>query len=100
MLMKRVLLIALAVVVLAGAGVLSALHYQNYKTKKTNQAQTEAANQAAAQERERSQLVQRQLITEGRLQKMTAECQKGKAIYDTYLPTTVKNRTQAPNCIQ
>lgn len=91
--MKKILLIALAAVVVVGGGVLAVRHYQTYKTNK-QRSDAIAAHQAEVEQQEQAQKLA-QAVEDFQLQH--TECLKGKAIYDT-LPAVTKAKVQAPNC--
>lgn len=94
--MKKLLLVALAAVVVAGASVLVVGHYHDYKNKKTQQpaVQMVPASDLQALQTTTSKELKDLQDDNGRL---LAECQKGAAAYAKLSPL-VKNQTSAPQC--
>lgn len=97
LMIRKILLVALAAVVVLGAGVAATLHYEKYQNKKSAEAQAtqqveanKVAEVKAAADAEYQALV-------GRFNALRAECDKGKVAYDQ-LPTYLKNRVPSPVC--
>ena len=80
--MKKYLLIAVATLVVLGAGVLSALHYQKYQTKQV-QAQvskeTKLTQELAVEKAKHAKLV-------GQYEKLRTECERGSGAYGSLTP--------------
>jgi predicted negative regulator of RcsB-dependent stress response len=94
---KKLILTVVAVVVLAGLGVLVVRHYHQYKNQKA-QAQATASKRvvdqvAAAQNV--AALKEAQLVAD--YNALEQECQKGVTAYGQ-LPAALKAKLPAPNC--
>lgn len=91
--LKKVLIIALAVAVLAGVGVLSVQHYRQYKNKQDHAKAVTAQNVAI----EQKAVIDHQTRLQAAYDKLYVECGKGKAAYDQ-LPALTKAKTPLPDC--
>lgn len=95
--MKKLLLLALATVVVGGGATLAVRHYNKYQNNE--QAQTQAAVSAQADKvadlEAEVNKVRSELVTE--VTRLRGECEKGRAAYDQ-LTTFAKSKVAVPQC--
>lgn len=96
--MRKLILIALAVLVVMGAGVLSVRHYNKYQTKtaRENALRAEAEAKKASEAKAQAQAREARIFDE--YTRVRQECEKGLGIVP-YVPAYLKKTVQTPlNC--
>lgn len=95
--MKKLLLTAVAVLAVLGAGVLSVRHYNQYQNLKNNTEQVAAQAEAdASAEAEKRHVADRKEWVKDQ-NGLRVECEKGLAAYDS-LTTFEKKALDEPDC--
>lgn len=92
--MKKLILIAVAAIVVIGAGVLSVQHYHKYQNKKQATAISQAQTAKEAQYKADKAIIDLQA---GEISRLQGECQKGATAY-AQLPVVSKTKATAPVC--
>lgn len=96
--MKKLILIAVAVLVVIGAGVLSVRHYNKYQTKvaRENTAKAEAEAKQASEAKAQAQAREARIFDE--YTRVRQECERGMGLV-IYVPAYLKKTVQTPtNC--
>lgn len=92
--MKKLILIAVAAVVVIGGAVLSVQHYHKYQNKKQAAAISQAETAKQAQYKADKAIMDLQA---GEVTRLGGECQKGANAY-AQLPVAAKAKIAAPVC--